>query len=46
MVQQGQNFVASQWWLSLFPGVAIIVVGLGCSLIGDGLADVLRTGRR
>ena len=25
-----------------FPGIAVVVTGLGLSLIGDGLADVLR----
>jgi ABC-type dipeptide/oligopeptide/nickel transport system permease subunit len=25
------------------PGMAIVLVGLGLSLLGDGLADVLRT---
>lgn len=44
MVQQGQAFVTSQWWLSLFPGLAIVVTGLAFSLIGDGLADVVRRG--
>ena len=44
MVEQGQNFITVQWWLSLFPGLAIIYLGLAFSLIGDGLADVMRTG--
>jgi peptide/nickel transport system permease protein len=44
MVEQGQNFITVQWWLSLFPGLAIIYLGIAFSLIGDGLADILRTG--
>jgi len=44
MVQQGQNFITTQWWLALFPGLAIIYLGLAFSLIGDGLADIMRTG--
>jgi peptide/nickel transport system permease protein len=44
MVQAGQDFVTTQWWLALFPGLAIIYLGLAFSLIGDGLADIMRTG--
>jgi peptide/nickel transport system permease protein len=46
MVQQGQSFITTQWWLSLFPGLSIVVVGIGFSLIGDGLGDLLRSGSR
>lgn len=45
MVEQGQNFITVQWWIALFPGLAIVYLGLAFSLIGDGLADLLRTGR-
>ena len=45
MVQEGQSFITTQWWLALFPGLAIMVTGIGFALIGDGLADLLRTGR-
>lgn len=44
MVQQGQNFVTSQWWISLFPGLAIVYLGIALALLGDGLADILRQG--
>ena len=30
------------WWISIFPGLAIVVTGLGFSLVGDGLAELLR----
>jgi peptide/nickel transport system permease protein len=42
MISDGQNYILSSWWLSTLPGVAIVVVGVGFSLVGDGLADVLR----
>ena len=45
MVQSGQNFVTSQWWISFFPGLAIVYTGITFALIGDGLADWLRRGR-
>lgn len=44
MISDGQNYILSSWWLSTFPGVGIVIVGVGFSLLGDGLADLLRTG--
>ncbi len=42
LIAEGRNFVTTAWWLSLMPGIAIVVTGLGFSLVGDGLADFLR----
>ena len=42
MVFEGKTFVTSQWWLSFFPGLAIVVTGIAGSLIGDGIADTTR----
>jgi peptide/nickel transport system permease protein len=42
MISDSQNFLATNWWLPTIPGIAIVVFGLGLSLIGDGLADRLR----
>ena len=44
-IADGKNFMATAWWISVFPGIAIVITGLGFSLLGDGLAEVLR-GRR
>ena len=44
-IAEGKNFMATAWWISVFPGIAIVVTGLGFSLLGDGLAEVLRTRR-
>jgi peptide/nickel transport system permease protein len=46
MVTDGRTFMATAWWISFFPGLAIVVTGIGFSLIGDGLSDILRTGRK
>lgn len=47
MVAEGTTFLAShQWWMSVFPGVAIVVTGVAFSLVADGLADRTRSGRR
>jgi peptide/nickel transport system permease protein len=42
MIADGQNYMVSAWWVPTIPGLAIVVVGVGLSLLGDGLADVLR----
>jgi peptide/nickel transport system permease protein len=42
MINDGQSFITTQWWLSTIPGIAVVLTGLSLSLIGDGLADALR----
>jgi peptide/nickel transport system permease protein len=42
MISDGQAFLTTRWELSTIPGVAVIITALGLSLIGDGLADLLR----
>jgi peptide/nickel transport system permease protein len=46
MISQGQNFLTTHWELSTIPGLAVVFVGLSLSLLGDGLADLLRGGER
>lgn len=45
MISDGQNYIVTSWWVPTIPGVAIIIVGIAFSLIGDGLAASLRTKR-
>jgi len=33
--------VTGQWWLSLFPGIAIVATVLIFNVVGDGLRDLL-----
>ncbi|MEO9174096.1 MAG: ABC transporter permease [Gaiellales bacterium] len=42
MINDGQEFLTTNWTLATIPGIAVVLTGLGLSLIGDGLADVLR----
>jgi peptide/nickel transport system permease protein len=42
MIFDGQTFLTTHWMLSTIPGVAVIITGLGLSLVGDGLNDLLR----
>lgn len=42
MMATGQQFLSTHWELTTFPGLAVVLTGLGLSLLGDGLADLLR----
>jgi len=42
MIADGREFIATAWWISAFPGFAIAVVGIGFSLLGDGLVNLMR----
>ena len=45
MISDGQNFLTTHWQLTTIPGIAVVITGLALSLIGDGLADLLRPGQ-
>jgi len=42
MISEGRNYILDGWWISLFPGLAIVYVGITFALLGDGLDDFLR----
>lgn len=39
IVAGGQTIMFSAWWVSTLPGLIIVLVGVGFSLIGDSVAD-------
>jgi len=39
MLGSAQHFVREAWWMSLFPGLAVMLTVLGCNLIADSLVD-------
>lgn len=41
LVFVGKSFLSQAWWMTLFPGLAIMLVVLGFNLLGDGLRDAL-----
>ena len=41
MVADGRTSLDVAWWVSTFPGVALLVVVIATNLVGDGLRDVL-----
>ena len=42
MIADGRNFIQDGWWIALFPGLAIVFVGVTFSFLGDGLDTQLR----
>jgi peptide/nickel transport system permease protein len=45
MLAEGRDFFLRDWRLTTYPGLAVLVVGAGFSLLGDGLAEALRPRR-
>ena len=41
MVADGRNYVASGWWLSVCPGLALMICLLGINTLGNWLRDML-----
>jgi len=45
LINDAKNFMNTAWWMSIFPGIGIVLAGLGFSLVGDGIADIFRRQR-
>lgn len=45
IISDGKSFIQTYWWISTMPGIVMLVVGLGFSLLVDGLNDLLRAKR-
>jgi len=41
ILSDGKDYIQFAWWLSLFPGLAILITVLGYNLLGEGLRDAL-----
>jgi len=41
ILTDGKEYIQFAWWLSLFPGLAILITVLGYNLLGEGLRDLL-----
>lgn len=43
LIADGKVYLETAWWICLFPGIAIVTLALGFSLVADGLARLLQT---
>jgi peptide/nickel transport system permease protein len=41
MVSAGRNYLLTAWWVSTFPGLAILLLVMAINLFGEGLRDIL-----
>ncbi len=41
MVAEGARYLPDSWWLTVFPGLAILIAVFGFNLIGDALREIL-----
>ena len=42
MIRQGSEYIISgEWWVSIIPGVALVTLVVGFSMLGDGLEEML-----
>jgi peptide/nickel transport system permease protein len=39
MIQEGQQFILTKWYMSTIPGLAVVLTGLALALIADGIVD-------
>lgn len=44
MVADGAKYLPDSWWLTIFPGLAILVAVFGFNLVGDALREILGAG--
>jgi peptide/nickel transport system permease protein len=41
MIAEGQAFITTAWWITTFPGCALVVLAFGFSMAADGLGELL-----
>ncbi len=41
MLASGRDYLSDAWWISLFPGLMLMMTALSFNLIGDGLRDAI-----
>jgi peptide/nickel transport system permease protein len=41
IIREGTPYVATAWWVALFPGIALVITALAYNLAGDGLRDAM-----
>lgn len=41
MLNEGKTYIYNAWWMTTFPGLALVLTALGVNLVGDWLRDTL-----
>ena len=41
ILTEGRTYIFDSWWLTVFPGLAILIAVLSFNLVGEGLRDAL-----
>jgi peptide/nickel transport system permease protein len=41
IIREGQQYLERAWWVSTFPGIAILIVSIGLHLTADGIRERL-----
>lgn len=41
MIGASRTVIRQAWWMSVFPGIAILLTVLAINLVGEGLNDML-----
>jgi peptide/nickel transport system permease protein len=41
MVASGRDYLLNAWWVSTFPGLAILLLVVSINVFGEGLRDIL-----
>ena len=41
MTAEGRNFMSQAWWISTFPGIAILITVISINQFGDGLREAI-----
>jgi len=41
IIRDGTPYIATAWWVALFPGLALVITAMAYNLAGDGLRDAM-----
>jgi peptide/nickel transport system permease protein len=41
LIKDGQQYLQTGWWISTFPGIAILIISIGLHLVSDGIRERL-----
>jgi peptide/nickel transport system permease protein len=45
LIQSGQGYIDKDWWISVFPGIAVTLTVIAGSIIGDRIRDAMEPAR-